>query len=924
MASVSRPLLAAAIASAVWLAACTRDPAPQALIASARAYLAAHEPGAAVIQLKNALQQQPDDAEARFLLGRASLEIGDAVAAGAQLRRAIDLGHPAAQAVPLLAQAQLAEGKWKEVIREHAGTALPEAAATAALKALVATAYRAAGRPDQAQATIGEALAADPASVPAQLVQARLLAGGPRHGEALAIVERLTRSAPDDADVWRQQGDLQWHGQGELAAAAEAYRRALAIRPGHVQAQAALAGLLLALGDLAAAAAEADALRKLPGQRTTATFFDAQRAFQAGDKAGAYERVREVLKAAPDSPSALQLAGAIELGNRQLLAAERSLTKALQRAPDLVLARQLLAQTYLRSGQPEKALATLSPLLAAAQPGSASLSLAGEAHLQAGAPEKAEAAFRQALAADPGSTRTRTALAWLQWEKDPSDAALGQLRSVAAGDDGTLADMALIAAHLRAGQVARALDAIGRLEAKQPDRPDGAYLRGTVLLRQRDAAGARASFERALAIDAAYMPAVSRLAALDMAEGRADQALSRFDTVLAADPGSVQALLGLSALRERTGAPPAQVAAPLLEAVRRHPGDVQARLRLVEHHLARQEHTLALDAAQQAVGAVADSEELLDALGRAQMAAGDTEQAAATFGKLASLAPQTPQPHLRLAAVNLSRGQAGTAARHLRNALEIAPDFLPAQQMLMGLELREKRYAQALDVARTVQRQRPQDLSGFLWEADIQAARSDAAGAAALYRGLLERFDRAEAAVRLHAALLEARRPKDAEALAHAWQARHPDDAAFALHLGDAALARDDLPAAAAHFTRAVQRQPGHAGAWNNLAWVTARQGRPGAVAHARKAVALQPGTPALLDTLAFSLAGERQFDEAIAVQKEALALAPGDAALRLGLAKLLVRAGHREPARAELQALAALGDRFGQQPEVQRLLAGL
>ena len=64
------------------------------LLASAKDYLAKKDNRAAVIQLKSALQKQPDLAEARFLLGRTLLEGGDAVSGEVELRKALDLKYP--------------------------------------------------------------------------------------------------------------------------------------------------------------------------------------------------------------------------------------------------------------------------------------------------------------------------------------------------------------------------------------------------------------------------------------------------------------------------------------------------------------------------------------------------------------------------------------------------------------------------------------------------------------------------------------------------------------------------------------------------------------------------------------------------------------------------------------------------------------
>ena len=85
--------IAAAIAAAV-LAACG-DTNPEALLASGKEHLSKNDRTAAVIQLKNALQQNPKLAEARYLLGRTLLDMGDMAAAEKELRKALEFEYPA-------------------------------------------------------------------------------------------------------------------------------------------------------------------------------------------------------------------------------------------------------------------------------------------------------------------------------------------------------------------------------------------------------------------------------------------------------------------------------------------------------------------------------------------------------------------------------------------------------------------------------------------------------------------------------------------------------------------------------------------------------------------------------------------------------------------------------------------------------------
>src|ERR1035437_8389344 len=112
--SMSRTILSALLATMI-LVACGGDK-PESMLASAKDYMAKNNNKAAVIQLKNALQNNPNLAEARFLLGKAMLDSGNPTAAEVELRKAIELKHPADQVIPLLARALLMLGQSKKVI----------------------------------------------------------------------------------------------------------------------------------------------------------------------------------------------------------------------------------------------------------------------------------------------------------------------------------------------------------------------------------------------------------------------------------------------------------------------------------------------------------------------------------------------------------------------------------------------------------------------------------------------------------------------------------------------------------------------------------------------------------------------------------------------------------------------------------------
>ncbi|HRE16942.1 MAG TPA: PEP-CTERM system TPR-repeat protein PrsT, partial [Rhodocyclaceae bacterium] len=436
MRSIKHRTAASLLLATLVLAACGGEN-PDALLASAKEYMAKNDNKAAVIQIKNALQSDPNRAEARYLLGKALLESGDATAATLELRKALDLKHPAEEVVPLLVRAMSQTQHFKEVIAEFAKTELGTPESTAELKTSIAIAHAAQGNEEAANAALAEALKAKPDSAPALLVQARIQAAKRDFGGALTIVDGVIAKNASNHEAWKFKGDLllaerqidKAHlqaAQREPERALEAYRKAVEVRSDFVGAHVAIVSTLLQQGKLDEAVQALAGLKKLAPNNSQATYLEAQVAYQKKDYKAVDELLQLVLKAAPNNPSALQLAGAAAFQQKSLLQAETYLAKALAVAPDLPLARSLLITTYLRAGQPAKALSTLHPVLDRIDQDSNMLALAGEVYIQNGDAQKAEEYFAKSAKLDPKDAKKRTSLAMAQLVKG-QEGAYGEL-----------------------------------------------------------------------------------------------------------------------------------------------------------------------------------------------------------------------------------------------------------------------------------------------------------------------------------------------------------------------------------------------------------------------------------------------------------------------------------------------------------------
>jgi len=894
------------------------------LVAAAKAARAKNDQAAAIIHLKSALQKNAQAGEARLLLGEALLSGGDATAAVVELEKARELRQPDNSVLPLLAKSFLATGQAKKVTDQFGKTVLTDPKAHAELMAALAAAYVSQGQIDRAKAAVDAALQADAKCVNARLLNIRLTAGRGAFDQALALVDVLAADDPKNPEPWNLKGELLWLAKSDLVASAKAFRQALDVSPRFVPAHVSLIRLSLQSHDDQGFIAQVERLKKLLPNHPETRFYDIQLALKQQDVKRAREGVQQLLRFAPDNANVLQLAGAVEFQGGALVEAETLFRKSLTLAPQLPLARRFLAETYLRLGQPNKALSALQPLLVQPKPDAEILSLAAQSYLLAGDHGKAESLFNLAAHADPGNARARVALALAQVEKGNIAAGFAQLDALASTDSSAFADLALISALARKNELDAALKAVDRLQSKLPGKPLPSQIRAQILLQRKDVAGARASLENALVADASFLPAAVLLADLDVSERKPKAALDRYMAVLGRDPKNPTALLAVAVLKQQLGATPEEVSHLLAEAVKANPGEVGTRVAQVDQLLLRRQPKAALTAAQDAASATRDDPRILDALARAHMANGDTQQAIGMLRKVVSLQPLQPLSHIRLADALVIVKDYPAAEQSLRKALEIDPSLVVARRSLIRIALADKKTDEALRIARAVQKQRPADSIGFVLEAEIHVAQRAWAPAIRAMRSAIAVGATTELAVRLHALYVAAGKSEDAELFAVEWLKRKPKDAGFMFYLGDLAMDRRDYPAAERRYREVLGVTPDNASALNNVAWLLVTQNKPGAVPFAERAAGLASGNAAVLDTLARAYEFESRWSEAIKVQLKAAEQASDTPSYRLSLAKLFIKAGDPGSARRELQVLVALGGKFSGQAEVANLLKSL
>ena len=918
-----KPRLAAVLAFVLLAAACTKQD-PQALLVSARDYLTKHEYRAAAIQLKNALDVDGTLAEARFLLGTALLQQRDGVGAELELRKAIAAGFPSEAVLPELARSLLLQGKLKELLTEFGDSTIESAPAYAALKTVVAAAYAARNEMERAQSSIDAALKAAPDDVEVLLMQARLQAMRGDIDGALKTAEKVIANSPESLNALALKGDLLLYAKQQPVQALAVYQKLVETNPKFVPGYSGMLAIVLGRNELGRAAELIKTLQQFAPNSVDTRYYEAQLAYQKNDYEAARDALQQLLKNAPDNPRFLQLAGAVEYQLQAYVQATAFLSKAVQEAPQLEFARRILIATHLATKSPKRALEALPAGFNDNSPDAELLALAGQAYLQNGDNKRAEALLARAAKLDPNSTAKRTSLALAYLYGGKSEQALGELRDIARTDEGGMADTQLVALYLRRGEFDKAFAAVERMEQKLPGKPLPWHLRGTVQMAKQEPDAARKSFEKALEIAPDFFPAAASLAQMDLAANKPDAARARFEAILKRDPKQLSALLALAEVKARGGAPVEEVTALLNSAVRASPGDFLPRQALIEYYLSHDKPRLALTAAQAASADLPQRPELLDTLGRAQQAAGELNQAIATFKRLVALVPDSPRALMRLGSAYLVDKRPDLAQQAWRQALQLQPDYLEAQRALIQYSVQTGKPQDAMTIAQKIQTQRPTEATGWLIEGDILSASGDWNNATGSYRRALKTSPGPLVAIKVHTSLVDSGKPTDASAFADEWLKANPGDPQFYSHLGNVALHQKKNPAAEQNYRFALKQAPSVPWVLNNLAWSLIEQKNPAALEPAQTANQLTPNQPAFMDTLANALSMVGEHAKAIEMQKKAVDLSSNPLIYKLNLAKMYIASGDKTSARKELDGVLEAGDRFQGFDEANKLKAGL
>ena len=330
----------------VMLAACDGVPSAERM-ARAREFIEQKRPRGAVLELKKVLQEEPDNGQARRLLGSAHLLLGELEDAENQLSRALRLGEEEAGVSVDLGEVWRQQRRHLKIIREVEPKDTWPLAHRIRAMILRANAMLSLTEFSKAHKVFESVLALQPDNVEAVVGLVQVQQNTEDAIKSSAALDAALLIAPDHPQLLGLSADLAFKN-GDYSAAASAYRRLKSLSPDNMAARVGLAQALMATDLSDDALAELKAVLKRRPKHPNALYLRTILDARMGDFAVANVHGKSALRASPLHQPSMFLVGLSSYNSGRWKDAHWHLKNLLRANPDHEAAQLLLQATNER------------------------------------------------------------------------------------------------------------------------------------------------------------------------------------------------------------------------------------------------------------------------------------------------------------------------------------------------------------------------------------------------------------------------------------------------------------------------------------------------------------------------------------------------------------------------------------------------
>jgi putative PEP-CTERM system TPR-repeat lipoprotein len=901
--------------------ACGADISAAKYIERAEEYLDKGNYNAASIELKNAIKKEPQNAGARWLLGKVYLESGDFSGAEKELKKASEFGMADEPVLPLLGEALLHQGKNDELqIISLVNLSADAQATVLAEQGLAKLAQR---KPDKAAKLVDEALSRNPDSPFAIVAKARLMAVNQEFEAATAQLEKAFQVDPDYAPAWSLLGDIE-EQQRHHQPAVDAYTRAIDNSTNNMGERLKRAMQLVQLGKHDEAQQDIDSIKPRAPRNPGVNYAQGLVYLNTEKPKEAQAAFDVAVKDEQHYPMAIYYLAVthLQLGNQQQAESQAERFHTIN--PNNIAGRKLLASIYLDKQEYSEAEAIIQPVVYEKENDTEALNILATSLFKQGKTEAAiEILVKVAeLAPDSPEAQTRLGEAFLFKGKRAS----GQEHlenALQLDPDHAQADVLLILDHLKNKDYGLAIEAAEDYQKKAPDIVTPYNLAGRIYIKSGQTAEAKAAFEKARSISPGDPYACQQLASLAIKEGDADSAHSYYEEILNHHENHLSTLVQVAGLYALEGNQQLMVR-NLDLAITAHPRALQPRIILARYYLAIGKLPQVSFVLANIDDIHKDNPSVLNIIAVAQIAQKEFSQAKITIKRLIEVQPGSAETHYLMATTYLGLDSRKEAQAELEKSVILAPDFLPARLTLLRLMLKERNVPAAKEQLKALKVMAPENPEVIKLEASFARLTGEQQESLRLSRIAFEKSPTTSNMLILVHALWDSGDKDGSLRLLQTWVEDRPKDVPARIELANALAANKQLDAAIDQYNKVLDRDNKNLVALNNIAWYLRDTDPEQALGHITRANDLKPGSAALMETQAVVLLKNGDIERAKRTITRALRISPNDPSLRYHSAMISASAGDTAIAIATLESLVKEEVIFKEKDDASKLLIQL
>lgn len=653
---------------------------------------------------------------------------------------------------------------------------------------------------------------------------------------------------------------------------------------------------------------------------------------EQGQMIQAYPLLKKINDLQPDDPELQLKLGEAALAVRQLEEARDLAQRVLEKRAGDETALLLLVDTALTTDEINETRALIEGLREKDQDRANYHLALGVLDLKQNNDNRAENGFRAALKLAPKSGAVYSALGRLYLTRNDLSAAENAMKTAAELSPlRSPLQLRYLEFILSRGELAEAKALLERINTKFPDYlPARVYLM-KIACSERIDENCATRVQDILARDPTNFDAEFHDSILDLVKGDTSRAILQLEHLneVYRDKPKLLYQLAVAYLASVGHAGPVdardaidKAASRLTEAIKLDPHYSEAVLMYAELQVRSGNATAVIDLLQQLIKEqpqIANGHYLLAAAYRAVHEDG---QALTVFQQMASLFPKDPRPPLGAGEILIAQKRATEGRNELEKSIAISPEYLPATEAIVNLDIAEKKYDAAKErVQRLIEKNGTQAL---LWglRGKIYLAQNDMSHAEADLLKAINLDPKLEPAYLLLADVYETSNRQDQAIAKLSEFIENSKSVPALLRLAKLYEMTKNFRAARETYEKLIAQSADHAEALNNLALIDYEQFGQLNTAYdlAQRARELAPNDPHVADTLGWILFKKGEYRNALPLLKESAAAMPDvlEHQFHLGMTHYML--GQEEEARTVLQRAIGSGNFPGKDEARQRI----